>query len=46
MNIGKIFSFLYKTLLKGKTVKVGGQDITFPQKGHQPNFELLDEKKK
>lgn len=35
MNIGKIFKALYVLLLKGKTVKVGGGSITFPEKGHE-----------
>lgn len=37
MNIGKLLKTLYVLLLKGKTVKVGGGSITFPEQGQGPS---------
>ncbi len=37
MNIKGIFKSLYKLILKGKTVAIGGVKVTFPQKGHRPD---------
>jgi hypothetical protein len=38
MNIGRLLKTLYVLLLKGKTLKVGGGSITFPEKGNGPDF--------
>lgn len=37
MSIGRLFKALYGLFLKGKTVKVGGGSITFPQQGQGPS---------